>query len=104
MISDSTLYSLSIFLGSLSMLLIVLYHFLEINAKPGGVDGTEIHDPSSLASSSSSSAPPSSSSPSSKPKTGTTTGMGTGKSQAGEGGKQGTRTSASRGTANAGGL
>lgn len=32
MISDNTLYSLSIFLGSLAMLLIVLYHFLEINA------------------------------------------------------------------------
>ena len=34
MISDSTLYSLSIFLGSLAMLLIVLYHFLEVNAQP----------------------------------------------------------------------
>jgi oligosaccharyl transferase complex subunit OST4 len=33
MISDSTLYSLSIFLGSLAMLLIVLYHFLEVNAR-----------------------------------------------------------------------
>lgn len=34
MISDNDLYSLAIFLGSLSMLLIVLYHFLEINAEP----------------------------------------------------------------------
>lgn len=33
MISDSTLYSLSIFLGSVAMLLIVLYHYLEVNAK-----------------------------------------------------------------------
>ena len=33
MISDNDLYSLAIFLGSLSMLLIVLYHFLEVNAK-----------------------------------------------------------------------
>ena len=33
MISDASLYSLAIFLGSASMLLIVLYHFLEINAK-----------------------------------------------------------------------
>lgn len=33
MISDDDLYRLAIFLGSLSMLLIVLYHFLEINAK-----------------------------------------------------------------------
>ena len=33
MISDDDLYKLAIFLGSLSMLLIVLYHFLEVNAK-----------------------------------------------------------------------
>ncbi|KAI4142465.1 MAG: hypothetical protein L6R39_004930 [Caloplaca ligustica] len=33
MISDNDLYSLAVFLGSLSMLLIVLYHFLEVNAK-----------------------------------------------------------------------
>jgi len=33
MISDATLYSLALFLGAASMLLIVLYHFLEINAK-----------------------------------------------------------------------
>lgn len=32
MISDDDLYRLAIFLGSASMLLIVLYHFLEINA------------------------------------------------------------------------
>lgn len=33
MISDDDLYTLAIFLGSLAMLLIVLYHFLEVNAK-----------------------------------------------------------------------
>ena len=33
MISDASLYSLAVFLGSASVLLIVLYHFLEINAK-----------------------------------------------------------------------
>ena len=33
MISDNSLYSLAIFLGSLAMMLIVLYHFLEINAQ-----------------------------------------------------------------------
>ncbi|KAL8705207.1 MAG: hypothetical protein Q9201_001663 [Fulgogasparrea decipioides] len=33
MISDNDLYSLAVFLGSLSVLLIVLYHFLEVNAK-----------------------------------------------------------------------
>ena len=32
MISDNDLYSLAIFLGSLAMLLIVVYHFLEVNA------------------------------------------------------------------------
>jgi len=33
MISDSDLYSLALFLGAVSMLLIILYHFLEINSK-----------------------------------------------------------------------
>ncbi|KIW06625.1 uncharacterized protein PV09_02337 [Verruconis gallopava] len=33
MISDNQLYTLALFLGSASMLLIVLYHWLEINAK-----------------------------------------------------------------------
>lgn len=33
MISDTGLYTLAIFLGSAAMLMIVLYHFLEINAK-----------------------------------------------------------------------
>ncbi|KAK3721082.1 hypothetical protein LTR37_003372 [Vermiconidia calcicola] len=33
MISDAQLYSLAVFLGSAAMLMIVLYHFLEINAK-----------------------------------------------------------------------
>jgi oligosaccharyl transferase complex subunit OST4 len=32
MISDNGLYTLSLFLGSVAMLLIVLYHFLEVNA------------------------------------------------------------------------
>ena len=36
MISDDGLYRLAIFLGSLAMLLIVLYHFLEVNAKEDG--------------------------------------------------------------------
>ncbi|KAH9820911.1 Oligosaccaryltransferase [Teratosphaeria destructans] len=33
MISDNSLYTLAVFLGSAAMLMIVLYHFLEINAK-----------------------------------------------------------------------
>lgn len=32
MISDNDLYSLAIFLGSASMLLIIAYHFIEVNA------------------------------------------------------------------------
>jgi oligosaccharyl transferase complex subunit OST4 len=32
MITDNQLYSLAIFLGSAAMLLIVLYHFLEVNS------------------------------------------------------------------------
>jgi hypothetical protein len=32
MISDNQLYTLAIFLGTASMLLIVVYHFLEINS------------------------------------------------------------------------
>lgn len=33
MITDAQLYSLAVFLGSAAVLLIVLYHFLEVNAK-----------------------------------------------------------------------
>lgn len=46
MISDDGLYRLAIFLGSLAMLLIILYHFLEVNSKdderstPAGEKGT----------------------------------------------------------------
>jgi len=43
MISDSQLYSLAIFLGSAAMLLIVLYHFLEVNAQDD-VGGQELKD------------------------------------------------------------
>jgi len=32
MISDTNLYSLAVFLGCTAMLLIILYHFLELNA------------------------------------------------------------------------
>ena len=41
MISDDDLYTLAIFLGSLAMLLIVLYHFLEVNAKEDGPTQSE---------------------------------------------------------------
>ncbi|KAI2642267.1 Oligosaccaryltransferase-domain-containing protein [Xylaria nigripes] len=36
MISDDDLYRLAIFLGSVAMLLIVLYHFFEINSQDDG--------------------------------------------------------------------
>ena len=42
MITDSQLYSLAIFLGSLAMLLIVLYHFLEVNAKDDHTNESQI--------------------------------------------------------------
>lgn len=32
MISDNDLYSLALFLGSAAMVLIVVYHYLEVNA------------------------------------------------------------------------
>lgn len=35
MISDNDLYRLAVFLGAIAMLLIVFYHFLEINTKEG---------------------------------------------------------------------
>ncbi|EHY52887.1 hypothetical protein HRR83_009568 [Exophiala dermatitidis] len=38
MITDDQLYSLAVFLGAAAMLLIVLYHFLEVNAQ----DDTEL--------------------------------------------------------------
>lgn len=41
MISDDDLYTLAIFLGSLAMLLIVLYHFLEVNAINDGLVQSE---------------------------------------------------------------
>jgi len=33
MITDSQLYSLALFLGATSMLLIVIHHFLQVNAQ-----------------------------------------------------------------------
>lgn len=39
MITDNQLYSLAIFLGSAAMLMIVLYHFLEVNATDGEGQG-----------------------------------------------------------------
>lgn len=41
MITDSQLYSLAIFLGSAAMLLIVLYHFLEVNSEDHKTEETQ---------------------------------------------------------------
>ncbi|KAI2343802.1 hypothetical protein LOY92_006168 [Ophidiomyces ophidiicola] len=46
MISDSDLYKLAIFLGSCAMLLIVLYHFLEVNSKDSAA-GSDTATPAS---------------------------------------------------------
>jgi len=42
MISDDELYRLAIFLGTAAMLLIILYHFLEINAVEEPADAKSI--------------------------------------------------------------
>lgn len=49
MISDDDLYRLAIFLGSAAMLLIILYHFLEINAVEEPSEGTKIRASSAKA-------------------------------------------------------
>ncbi|KMP02623.1 hypothetical protein CISG_04255 [Coccidioides immitis RMSCC 3703] len=46
MITDTELYKLAIFLGSCAMLLIVLYHFLEVNSQENNQD--TVVTPSSL--------------------------------------------------------
>ncbi|RAK97512.1 dolichyl-diphosphooligosaccharide--protein glycosyltransferase subunit 4 [Aspergillus ibericus CBS 121593] len=38
MITDEELHRLAVFLGSCAMMMIVLYHFLEVNAKDHGED------------------------------------------------------------------
>jgi len=38
MISDNDLYRLALFLGTCAMMMIVLYHFLEVNASDDEVD------------------------------------------------------------------
>ena len=48
MISDNDLYTLSIFLGSCAMLLIVLYHFLEVNAQDSGLEAELTSDKSGV--------------------------------------------------------
>ncbi|KAF9883853.1 hypothetical protein FE257_002744 [Aspergillus nanangensis] len=40
MITDDQLHRLAIFLGSCAMMMIVLYHFLEVNAKDDDLDET----------------------------------------------------------------
>ncbi|KAH7134712.1 Oligosaccaryltransferase-domain-containing protein [Dactylonectria estremocensis] len=44
MISDADLYRLAIFLGSSSMVLIVLYHFLEVNSSDAAQKVEGAHD------------------------------------------------------------
>ena len=38
MISDNDLYRLAIFLGSVAMVLIVVYHFLEVNSQDSALE------------------------------------------------------------------
>jgi len=41
MISDASLNTLAIFLGSLAVLMIILYHFLEVNARDSDSPSTD---------------------------------------------------------------
>jgi oligosaccharyl transferase complex subunit OST4 len=47
MISDNDLYRLAIFLGSTAMVLIVAYHFLEINAAKMSAEARKVQGSSS---------------------------------------------------------
>lgn len=48
MIADDELYRLAVFLGSAAMLLIVLYHYLEVNSVEEPTDGEKSGTSSSL--------------------------------------------------------
>jgi oligosaccharyl transferase complex subunit OST4 len=50
MITDAQLYSLALFLGSASVLLIVLYHFLQVNAVEEGAPVDETSEKEKTAS------------------------------------------------------
>ncbi|KAK3387117.1 Oligosaccaryltransferase-domain-containing protein [Podospora didyma] len=41
MITDNELYRLAIFFGSAAMVLIVVYHFFEVNAKDSSLEGAK---------------------------------------------------------------
>ncbi|KAJ5811300.1 hypothetical protein N7474_007601 [Penicillium riverlandense] len=49
MISDDDLYRLAIFLGSCAMMMIVLYHFLDVNASDEEVDSAKTGEPAKVA-------------------------------------------------------
>ncbi|KAB8223284.1 Oligosaccaryltransferase-domain-containing protein [Aspergillus novoparasiticus] len=59
MISDDDLHRLAVFLGSCAMMMIVLYHFLEVNAKDSGVEDASDVKKSAAASQESAAASPS---------------------------------------------
>ncbi|KAJ5102392.1 hypothetical protein NUU61_004614 [Penicillium alfredii] len=46
MISDNDLYRLAIFLGTCAMMMIVLYHFLDVNARDDETESTDGVKPS----------------------------------------------------------
>jgi oligosaccharyl transferase complex subunit OST4 len=49
MITDSQLYSLALFLGSASVLLIVLYHYLQVNAVDDDVPADDASEKEKIA-------------------------------------------------------
>jgi oligosaccharyl transferase complex subunit OST4 len=42
MISDDGLYRMAIFFGSAAMLLIIVYHFLEVNSEDGAITEAKV--------------------------------------------------------------
>lgn len=57
MITDSELYRLAIFLGSAAMVLIILYHFLEVNADQDEHEATKEKAPATKTTTQSTPAP-----------------------------------------------
>lgn len=70
MISDGDLYRLAIFLGSCAMMMIVLYHFLDVNAHDDKEPAESTSAKSGRATTKATSTPPSESTATTSPPTG----------------------------------
>lgn len=72
MISDGDLYRLAIFLGSCAMMMIVLYHFLDVNARDDKDPGESNSAKSARSTAKATSAPSSESTTTASPPSGNT--------------------------------